>query len=141
MSFSKKIQKQSLIKSLFMLKKIETHFFQNLINLRKLKMEYSNHFSFINTLVFLAASLLLYSLLTITYVVWWRPKSLEKYFRQQGIKGTSYKLFHGDTKEMVRSSMEAWSKPISLNHNIVPRALPFVDQMVENYGRLRFFFF
>ncbi|XWS08823.1 hypothetical protein CRYUN_Cryun40dG0033500 [Craigia yunnanensis] len=90
----------------------------------------------INTLVVSAASLVLYSVLRIIYVVWWRPKRLEKYFRQQGIKGTSYKLFHGDTKELVRSSKEAWSKPMNLTHHIVPRVVPFVYQMVENYGKI-----
>ncbi|XP_022761129.1 cytochrome P450 CYP72A219-like isoform X2 [Durio zibethinus] len=99
-------------------------------------MECSN-FSFINTIVVSVATLLLYSVLRITYVVWWRPKSLEWYLRRQGIKGTSYKLFHGDTKELVMSSKEAWSKPMTqITHHIVPRVIPFVYQMVENYGKI-----
>ncbi|XVE65879.1 hypothetical protein DITRI_Ditri08aG0034800 [Diplodiscus trichospermus] len=98
-------------------------------------MEYSI-FSFINTFVVSAASLFLYSALRIIYAVRWRPKSLEKYFKQQGIKGTSYKLFHGDTKEIVRSSKEAWSRPINLTHHIVPRVVPFIYQMVESYGKI-----
>ncbi|XVE65880.1 hypothetical protein DITRI_Ditri08aG0034900 [Diplodiscus trichospermus] len=93
-------------------------------------------FNLINTLLLSAASLLLYSLLRIIYAIWWRPKSLEKYFKQQGIKGTSYNLFHGDTQEVVRSCKEAWSRPMNLTHHIVPRVVPFIYQMVENYGRI-----
>ncbi|OMO71658.1 Cytochrome P450 [Corchorus olitorius] len=98
-------------------------------------MEYSISI-LINTLVASVATLIVFSVLRIVYVVWWRPKSLEKYFRQQGLKGTSYKLFHGDTKEFTRSSKEAWSKPMALSHHIVPRVLPFMHQMVQTYGKI-----
>ncbi|XP_022761130.1 cytochrome P450 CYP72A219-like [Durio zibethinus] len=94
------------------------------------------NFSIINTLVVSAASLLLYSVLRIIYAVWWRPRSLEKCLRQQGIKGTSYKLFYGDTKERDRAFDEAWSKPMALNHHIVPRVEPFIYQKVQNYGKI-----
>ncbi|OMO54796.1 Cytochrome P450 [Corchorus capsularis] len=94
------------------------------------------HPIFINTLVASFATLFVYSVLRIVYFVWWRPKSVEKYFRQQGVKGTSYKLLLGDTKDLVQSAMEAWSKPMALTHHIVPRVEPFIHQMVQNYGKI-----
>ncbi|KAJ4971301.1 hypothetical protein NE237_004400 [Protea cynaroides] len=67
--------------------------------------------------------------------IWWRPKRLEKQLKQQGIKGTPYKLLHGDMKEHARSITEAWSKPMSLNHQIPPRILPFVHETVQKYEK------
>lgn len=72
----------------------------------------------------------------VIYSVWWKPKSLEKELKQQGIKGTSYKLLLGDKKEHTRLMMEAWSKPIPLSHRIVQRVIPFYYQMVQNYGKI-----
>ncbi|GMY29058.1 cytochrome P450 72A397-like [Fagus crenata] len=63
------------------------------------------------------------------YIIWWRPKSLEKYLRRQGIRGTSYKLLYDDMKEIKKSTMDAWSKPMSLKHHIAPRAAPVFHQM------------
>jgi hypothetical protein len=56
--------------------------------------------------------LVLYSVVRFVYMVWWRPKSLEKQLRQQGIRGTSYKLLHGDLKEIKGpfGPPLAWSK-------------------------------
>ncbi|KAJ0089886.1 hypothetical protein Patl1_13776 [Pistacia atlantica] len=82
------------------------------------------------------SSLILYGLLRIVYAFWWRPKSLEKHFRQQGIGGTSYSLFHDDTEEIIQSSKEAWSKPMPLNHHISPYVLPFFHQMMQKYGKV-----
>ncbi|KAL5786439.1 hypothetical protein ACOSQ2_008831 [Xanthoceras sorbifolium] len=94
------------------------------------------------TLLISSASLVLYGLMRVAYVVWWRPKSLEKYLRQQGIQGTSFKLLqlHGggsDMGKMVRSSKETWSKPMTtLNHQIAPYVLPFFHEMVQKYGKV-----
>ncbi|KAI4337182.1 hypothetical protein L6164_015629 [Bauhinia variegata] len=67
---------------------------------------------------------------------WWRPKSMQNLLRQQGIRGTCYKLLSGDMPEMKRCEEEALSKPINLNHRIVPRVIPFFHQMVQKYGKL-----
>ncbi|KAK9089298.1 hypothetical protein Scep_028380 [Stephania cephalantha] len=54
--------------------------------------------------------------------VWWKPKRLERYFREQGIEGPSYKLIHGNLKEDAVASMEAIAKPMkSFSHAIAPR--------------------
>ena len=103
---------------------------------KKRKME--NCTTLITTLLISSASLVLYGLVRVVYVVWWRPKSLEKQLRQQGIQGTSFNLlqFHGgDMRKMVKVSKETWSKPMSLNHHIAPYVLPSFHQMVQKYGK------
>ncbi|RDX99550.1 hypothetical protein CR513_17388, partial [Mucuna pruriens] len=67
---------------------------------------------------------------------WWRPKSVEKQLRKQGVRGNSYKLFNGDVDVLKKYSMEALSKPITLNQHIVPRVMPFFHEMVEKHGKV-----
>ncbi|XP_057971215.1 cytochrome P450 CYP72A616-like isoform X1 [Malania oleifera] len=87
----------------------------------------------LRSLLLSTAVLLLYSVLRAVYTIWWGPKSLEKRLTQQGIRGTSYKLFYGDKKDFLRLNKEALSKPISLNHQIASRVLPFTHHMVQTY--------
>ncbi|KAL4575541.1 hypothetical protein LXL04_022388 [Taraxacum kok-saghyz] len=70
--------------------------------------------------------------------VWFKPKKIEKFLRDQGLKGSSYKFLFGDIKEMVRLTIEAESKPISLSGDIVPRVLPFVHKSVITHGKICF---
>ncbi|KAK9052581.1 hypothetical protein SSX86_029210 [Deinandra increscens subsp. villosa] len=67
--------------------------------------------------------------------VWLKPKKTEKFLRDQGIKGTSYKLLYGDVKEMVKMITEAYRKPINLNDDIVPRVLSFAHSAVSTHGK------
>lgn len=76
-----------------------------------------------------------FTFLRVVYSIWWKPRSFEKYMRQQGIGGSPYKLWFGDTKAIKQSFMEARSKPMALNHSIVPRVLPFYHQMAQKYGK------
>ncbi|KAH0990232.1 hypothetical protein GBA52_001715 [Prunus armeniaca] len=89
----------------------------------------------IKTFIFSLVSLILYSFGGVVQVYWLRPKSLEKRLRQQGIKGRTYKLFHDYKKEIKMSREEAWSKPMSLKHQIATRVSPLFYLMVQNYGR------
>ncbi|PIA26893.1 hypothetical protein AQUCO_08600043v1 [Aquilegia coerulea] len=68
--------------------------------------------------------------------VWLKPKKIEKFLREQGIKGYSYKFLYGNTKELASLSTEARSKPMDLSHHIAPRIMPFVDQTVQKFGKL-----
>ncbi|XP_028093656.1 cytochrome P450 CYP72A219-like [Camellia sinensis] len=70
--------------------------------------------------------------------VWLRPKKLERYLRNQGLTGNSYKLLFGDMKESSAMSREAKSTPIKISDDIVPRVLPFVHQYISNYGKNSF---
>ncbi|PON33257.1 Cytochrome P450, E-class, group I [Parasponia andersonii] len=92
----------------------------------------------IKTLFYFSSVLLLifYFVVIFLYKIWLKPIYLERILRQQGIKGTPYKLFRGDMEEIRRSTMEALSKPMSLNHHIVPRVTPFLYDMVQKYGKV-----
>ncbi|KAF5726095.1 cytochrome P450 72A15-like isoform X2 [Tripterygium wilfordii] len=87
----------------------------------------------------LSFSLLLYGVVRISYSIWWKPKWLERQLKQQGIRGTPYKLLVGDIPELVKQMKAAWSKPISLHHNIVPRISPFSLNNVQKYGKISMF--
>ncbi|ERM97993.1 hypothetical protein AMTR_s00117p00134960 [Amborella trichopoda] len=82
------------------------------------------------------ALLVLWVTLKIGYAVWWRPRALEKHLEKQGIRGPPYKILFGDVKESNRLTQEAYSKPIDLSHQIVPRVIPFFAQTVKNYGKI-----
>ncbi|PIN05964.1 Secologanin synthase [Handroanthus impetiginosus] len=73
--------------------------------------------------------------------VWFRPKNLEKCFRQQGFKGNSYRVLLGDLKEMRMMMKEANSRPINFSNDIVPRVLPFTHRTLKNYGQNCFVWF
>ncbi|PIA26895.1 hypothetical protein AQUCO_08600045v1 [Aquilegia coerulea] len=73
--------------------------------------------------------------------VWLKPKKTEKYLREQGIKGYSYKFMYGSTKEMVKTTKEGRSKPMELSHQIVPRVMPYVNATVEKFGKVSFMWF
>ncbi|KAB2605422.1 cytochrome P450 CYP72A219-like [Pyrus ussuriensis x Pyrus communis] len=61
--------------------------------------------------------------------VWFRPKKLERYLRQQGLAGNSYRLLFGDLKEISMIHKQVRSKPMNhLSHDIVPHILPFLHQ-------------
>ncbi|KAF8408951.1 hypothetical protein HHK36_005021 [Tetracentron sinense] len=67
--------------------------------------------------------------------VWWKPKKLEKYLREQGINGHPYRLLSGDLKENTKLTKEAQSKPMNLSHDIVARVIPPLHQTIKNYGK------
>ncbi|KAK6784526.1 hypothetical protein RDI58_017981 [Solanum bulbocastanum] len=72
----------------------------------------------------------------ISYSIFIKPKLLEKRLKRQGFKGTHYKLLLGDLKDVGNQMDEAWSKPISLTHDIVSRVDPFTHYMVQKYGKI-----
>jgi hypothetical protein len=93
--------------------------------------------AYISKILAISFSLLvLDSVIRVVYIVWWRPKNLEKQLRQQGIRGTSYKLLHGDLKEIKKYTKEGWSKPMNLEHWIAPRVTPLFHEMVQKYGKI-----
>ncbi|KAG9146083.1 hypothetical protein Leryth_022160 [Lithospermum erythrorhizon] len=70
--------------------------------------------------------------------VWLKPKKLEKIMRAQGFNGNSYKVLHGDLKEMTKAIEEANSKPLNLSDDILPRSVPHPYQLVQKYGTKTF---
>nr|UNP59807.1 schizocycline synthase [Camptotheca acuminata] len=90
------------------------------------------------SLIISSVFLLLYCVVRVSYSLWWEPKRLERRLKQQGIRGTPYKMLIGEMKEFVKQITEAWSKPLNLTHQIVPRVDPFTHNIVQKYGKVSF---
>ncbi|KAK6236544.1 hypothetical protein QUC31_020329 [Theobroma cacao] len=86
----------------------------------------------------LVSLLLLYGVARLSYSIWLKPKWQERLLKHQGIGGRPYTLLVGDMKEFVKQITEAWSKPIDLTHQIVPRVDPFTLDNVQQYGKISF---
>ncbi|KAH9779473.1 cytochrome P450 72A15 [Citrus sinensis] len=86
----------------------------------------------------LATIILAYCAWKILNWAWLKPKKLENFLRQQGFSGNSYKIFHGDTKDMSMMLKEAKARPISLSDDIVPRILPYHHHIISKYGKKSF---
>ncbi|XP_052177323.1 cytochrome P450 72A397-like [Diospyros lotus] len=67
--------------------------------------------------------------------IWLKPRRLERTLREQGFHGNPYKLFHGDSKEMITIEKEAQSKPMDISNDIIARALPFHHLSTNCYGK------
>ncbi|KAL3639417.1 hypothetical protein CASFOL_017324 [Castilleja foliolosa] len=65
---------------------------------------------------------------------WLKPKEIERLFRNQGMKGNSYKFLDGDSKETGSMYEEAYSKPIAFNDDIIPRVMPNIFDSINKYG-------
>ncbi|XP_039686605.1 cytochrome P450 72A68-like isoform X8 [Medicago truncatula] len=94
-------------------------------------------------------SIILFTLLTLFFILAWRilnwlwlkPKKLEKFLREQGLKGNSYRLLVGDMNDLLKMRKEATSKPMSLSDDIAPRVFTFVQQSVAKHGKNSFIWF
>ncbi|GJR84792.1 cytochrome P450 CYP72A219-like protein [Tanacetum coccineum] len=73
--------------------------------------------------------------------VWLKPKKLEKWLRDQGYKGNSYKLLIGDMGELARMVKEAKSSQIPITHDITSHCLPFDNHILTKYGKMSFMWF
>ncbi|XP_076890126.1 cytochrome P450 CYP72A219-like [Bidens hawaiensis] len=82
-----------------------------------------------------ASIILLFCIWRVLNWLWFKPKKIERFLRDQGLKGTPYKFLYGDLKEMAQMTNEAKSKPMSLNHNIAPRVLPFFHKSITTHGK------
>ncbi|XP_027152521.1 cytochrome P450 CYP749A22-like [Coffea eugenioides] len=67
--------------------------------------------------------------------VWLNPICIQSFMRSQGIKGPSYELLHGNTKEIINMRRYATSRAMEdMSHDIFPRILPDVYSWVNIYG-------
>ncbi|XP_076890127.1 cytochrome P450 CYP72A219-like [Bidens hawaiensis] len=82
-----------------------------------------------------ASIIFLFCIWKILNWLWFKPKKIEKFLRDQGLKGTPYRLLYGDLKEMALMTNEAKSKPMNLTHDIVPRVLPFYHNAITTLGK------
>ncbi|GJN07296.1 hypothetical protein PR202_ga25116 [Eleusine coracana subsp. coracana] len=67
-----------------------------------------------------------------------RPWRLSRVLREQGIWGTSYQFPAGDLKQSGQLNAEAWSKPMALCHDIIPRVIPHVHNTIKEHGNICF---
>ncbi|XP_052205732.1 cytochrome P450 CYP749A22-like [Diospyros lotus] len=77
---------------------------------------------------------LLFPVARFLHKIWWTPMRVEKALRSQGVKGPSYKLLYGTTKEMIAMTKEAMNKPMDLSHDILPRMQPHIYTWIKLYG-------
>ncbi|KAI3469663.1 hypothetical protein Pfo_026326 [Paulownia fortunei] len=70
--------------------------------------------------------------------VWLKPRKIERLFRKQGMRGNSYKFLFGDSKETNLMYEKAYSKPIGLNDDILPRVMPNILETIKKYGNYSF---
>ncbi|XP_078151346.1 cytochrome P450 CYP72A616-like [Carex rostrata] len=72
---------------------------------------------------------------------WLRPRRLEKALRKEGLRGTVYRSLVGDLKENSRLNQEAYSKPMPLSHDIIPRVAPLLHRSMKEFGKQSFTWF
>ncbi|KEH38478.1 putative 11-oxo-beta-amyrin 30-oxidase [Medicago truncatula] len=73
--------------------------------------------------------------------LWLKPKKLEKFLREQGLKGNSYRLLVGDIRDLLKMRKETTSKPMNLSDDIAPRVFSYFHHSVAKYGKNSFMWF
>ncbi|KAL2331241.1 hypothetical protein Fmac_018822 [Flemingia macrophylla] len=73
--------------------------------------------------------------------LWLRPKRLERLLREQGLQGNPYRIFFGDSNDLLRMRKEALSKPMNLCDDIVPRVASYDQHSVNKHGKNSFVWF
>ncbi|CAN0905259.1 Cytochrome P450 72A15 [Linum grandiflorum] len=73
--------------------------------------------------------------------VWFKPKKLEKYLRNQGFHGRSYRVLMGDLKENIQMKKEARSRSFDFTQDPALRVLPLSRHTVNTYGKKTFTWF
>ncbi|KAJ0678184.1 putative secologanin synthase [Helianthus annuus] len=65
-------------------------------------------------------------------------KENREVFKRSRNQGYPYRFLYGDLKEMVQMMNEAKSKPMSLTHDVAPRASPFFCKAITTLGKTCF---
>lgn len=79
--------------------------------------------------------LLVLGLVKLFYKLCWSPIRIRYLMGLQGIRGPSYRLIHGSTKEIRRMKEEAMSKPMELSNAIFPKVHPHIHSWTKIYGK------
>lgn len=74
-------------------------------------------------------------------MVWLRPKKLEKYLKNQGLKGNKYRLLFGDMKELSALFQQSKSKHINIDEvdEVLPHVVAFTYHSMQKHGKIYFF--
>ncbi|KAK9931733.1 hypothetical protein M0R45_018999 [Rubus argutus] len=68
---------------------------------------------------------------------WWTPTRLQNLMALQGIKGPSYRLIHGNTKQISDMKKETVSSSTTLfSHNTFSQVQPHIHLWTKRYGKI-----
>ncbi|KAK6132572.1 hypothetical protein DH2020_033674 [Rehmannia glutinosa] len=87
--------------------------------------------------------ILVYITLTVKVLnwVWFLPRKLERFLRNQGLHGNPYRLFLGDMKDLLTVMKTEQPKTIELSDDIPPHILPYYQNIMAKYGKRSFVWF
>ncbi|XP_024195286.2 cytochrome P450 CYP749A22 isoform X2 [Rosa chinensis] len=72
----------------------------------------------------------------IVHKLWWTPTRTKRFMASQGIRGPSYRLIHGNNKEISNMLKEAMSRPIpNLSHDVLSAVQPHIHSWTKSYGK------
>ncbi|PIN19806.1 Secologanin synthase [Handroanthus impetiginosus] len=71
--------------------------------------------------------------------IWFRPRRLEKFLRQQGLNGNPYIPIVGDLKEFIGAMREERPKTIELSDDPLRHVFSYYHQILTKYGKNSFF--
>ncbi|KAH1120038.1 hypothetical protein GLYMA_17G249400v4 [Glycine max] len=86
-------------------------------------------------LLFVILVVLLVFLARVAYSIIWVPWVIARHFREQGIRGPSYRPIKGNTDEIRGMYAEVQSRPMALCHDILERVCPFYHKWSRMYGK------
>ncbi|XP_057865272.2 cytochrome P450 CYP749A22-like [Cryptomeria japonica] len=76
-------------------------------------------------------------LVNIVVKIWWVPLRTQKFLRNQGIRGSPYKLLYGSTKELLEIKKHAQSTSSEIApHDILHVVAPHIDVWAKRYGKI-----
>ncbi|KAB2604464.1 cytochrome P450 734A1-like [Pyrus ussuriensis x Pyrus communis] len=90
----------------------------------------------IRFLCLLSSLFVLVALIKLFHKIWWIPTRIQKLMALQGIKGPSYRLVHGNTKEISSMKQESMSRPKSFSHDVVSQVHPHIHSWTKTYGNV-----
>lgn len=85
-------------------------------------------------IILLPICVLLLPLMVVVYELWWVPFHVQRLLKSQGIRGPSYKILHGSTKEIIKMRRQISDTPMDLSHDIFPRIQPHLYSWLKLYG-------
>ncbi|XP_050237843.1 cytochrome P450 CYP749A22-like isoform X2 [Mercurialis annua] len=85
-------------------------------------------------LLYFLCLLLILSFSKFIYKQWWTPNRIQSSMKSQGIKGPSYRLFHGNIKEIAYMRKEVTKNPMELSHHLLPTIQPYIYSWTKLYG-------
>ncbi|CAL9029062.1 unnamed protein product [Prunus brigantina] len=84
---------------------------------------------------FVCIFIVLAAFFKIFHKLWWTPTQIQKLMALQGIKGPSYRLIHGNTKEISNMQKEAMARPRNLSHDVFALVQPHLHSWTKIYGK------